>query len=136
MKVAGLSATLEGIGRAVKDRIGVAASWLPGPPGTGQWSVTRDRRSGQGFRVAASLLFVSDTPNSSAPGPTVEGRMGPRAEYIRVPAPGRNALDVHIISRRSGFNPLVAREIVEDLEAALEQFRLIADELGQSSADQ
>jgi len=53
-------------------------------------------------------------------------RMGPRAEYIRVPAPGRNALDFHIafhlgqlalrepdaffhvISRDTGFDPLIA----------------------------
>lgn len=53
-------------------------------------------------------------------------RMGPRAEYIRVSAPGRNALDFHIafhlgqlalrepdayfhiISRDSGFDPLIA----------------------------
>ncbi|RPH64566.1 MAG: hypothetical protein EHM83_08025 [Burkholderiales bacterium] len=53
-------------------------------------------------------------------------RMGPRAEYIRVSAPGRNALDFHIafhlgqlalrepdaffhiISRDTGFDPLIA----------------------------
>lgn len=53
-------------------------------------------------------------------------RMGPRAEYIRVSGPGRNALDFHIafhlgqlalrepdayfhiISRDSGFDPLIA----------------------------
>ncbi len=30
---------------------------------------------------------------------------------------------------------VIAREIVDDLEAALEQFRLIADDLGQASTD-
>ncbi|MCZ7560801.1 MAG: type I restriction-modification system subunit M [Burkholderiaceae bacterium] len=83
----------------------------------------------------------SETPDSkSGAGP--EGRW--RAyDYDDLIGRDKASLDIFWLRDESPADSdnlpppnVIAREIVDDLEAALEQFRLIADDLGQSSTDQ